>query len=356
MSFIVDSRGYSRGSTTRIFARIGVFRVLLRVVDLRVDLRLNMQITLPSKPKIIKQEDNRAVFEIEGCYPGYGITLGNALRRVLLSSLSGAAITGVKIKGIQHEFSTIDGVLESVLDIILNLKMVRVKLYSDEPVKIFLKARGEKEVKAKDIQTTSDVEIISKDAHIATLTNKKAGLEMEIEVSPGLGYEAIDSKKKEGLEIGQIAIDAVYSPVLRVDFEIEDMRVGERTDYNRLIIEIETDGSISSTDALKKASQILVDHFKTIVAIEGEKKDKEKKTKGRGGEKEKKGADLLKTKLEDLKLSRRTISSLGEGGIKTVSGLVRKKAEDIKELKGLGEKGVGEIKKALKKLGLGLKD
>ena len=242
-----------------------------------------MQITFPLIPKIIKQEGNGAVFEIEGCYPGYGITLGNALRRVLLSSLPGAAIIVVKIKGVQHEFSTIPHVLENVVDIILNLKKVRLKLFSDQPVKLYLKGKGEKELKAKDIEKTSDVEIINKDALIATLTNKKAELEMEIEVGPGLGYESIDSRKKEKMEIGKIAIDAIYSPVQKVNFEVENMRVGERTDYNRLRLDIETDGTITPVEALSQAAKILVEHFQTVVSVAEERKaaevgeDKEEK-------------------------------------------------------------------------------
>lgn len=317
-----------------------------------------MQISFPSKPKIIKQENNKAVFEIEGCYPGYGITLGNALRRVLLSSLKGAAITGVKIKGVQHEFSTIPHIFENIIDIILNLKQIRFKLFSAEPVIVSLKAKGEKEVTAKDIQTTSDMEIINKDAHIATLTDKKAELEMEIEVAPGLGYEPIDARKKERLEIGKIAIDAIYSPVRKVNFEVEDMRVGERTDYNRLRLEIETDGTISPVEALAGASNILVEHFKITADLKEKKEAKEKAVSGgkatKAG-KEEKETGPSKIKVEDLKMSIRTITSLVEDGIKTVGGLARKNEEDLAEVKGLGDKGIKEIKKALKKLGLALK-
>ena len=318
-----------------------------------------MQITFPSKPKIIKQENNKAVFEIEGCYPGYGITLGNALRRVLLSSLKGAAVTGVKIKGVQHEFSTIPHVLENMIDIILNLKQVRFKLFSAEPATVLLKAKGEKEVIAKDIQTTSDIEVINKDAHIATLTDKKAELEMEIEVAPGLGYEPIDVRKKERLEIGKIAIDAIYSPVRKVNFEVENMRVGERTDYNRLRLEIETDGTISPVEALEGASNILVEHFKIAGDLKEKKEDKGKavaNAKAVKAGKEEKETAQSKIKVEDLKMSTRTIASLVEGGIKTVGGLARKREEDLAEVKGLGDKGIKEIKKALKKLGLLLKE
>ncbi len=316
-----------------------------------------MQITFPSKPKVIKQENNRAVFEIEGCYPGYGITLGNALRRVLLSSLEGTAITGVKIKGAQHEFSNIPHVLESVLDIILNLKKVRLKTYSDQPVKIFLKAKGEKEVRAKDIEATSDVEVINKDAYIATLTDKKAELDMELEVSSGLGYETVDSRKKERLEIGKIAIDAIFSPVQKVNFEVGNMRVGERTDYNKLKLDVETDGSISPIEAFEKASQILVEHFKIFTDLTEEEEEVSEKEEGKKSSKAKDAAvDDVKTKVEDLKLSTRTITALQEAGIKTVAGLIKKKEEDLMEAKGMGDKGIKEIRKALKKMGLSLKE
>jgi len=314
-----------------------------------------MQITFPFAPKIIEQSGNRAIFEIEGCYPGYGITLGNALRRVILSSLPGSAIIGIKIKGIQHEFSTIPHVLENVVDIVLNLKQVCLILHSDQPVKIFLKGKGEKELKAKDIETTSDVEIINKDAHIATLTDKKADFEMEIEVGSGLGYEAIDSRKKERLEIGRIAVDAIYSPIRKVNFEVENMRVGERTDFNRLRLEIETDGSISPVDALVKSAQILIDHFKIVADLAQEKETAEKKaSKTKVGKEE--GIDPGKTKVEDLKLSGRTITALRDSGIKSAGNLAKKTEDALGDMKGMGDKGIKEIKKALKKLGLSLKE
>jgi DNA-directed RNA polymerase subunit alpha len=314
-----------------------------------------MQITFPSVPKMVKQSNNNAVFEIEGCYPGYGITLGNSLRRVLLSSLGGAAISGVKISGVQHEFSNIPHVLENVLDIILNLKQVRIKLYTDQPIKLLLKAKGEKAVTAKDIEKTSDVEIINKEAHILTLTDKKAEIEIELEISPGIGYESVDLRKKERLEIGKIAIDAIYSPVCKVNFEVENMRVGERTDYNRLKLEIETDGTISPADALEKAAQILVDNFSVFAGISNGAKKIEEEEDEKDDSKEEK-SDVLKTKVEDLKLSARTITALQEAGIKSVGGLAKKKEEGLDELKGMGDKGIREVKKALKKLGLSLKE
>jgi len=241
---------------------------------------MKYKILFPQKPKIIKKENNKAVFEIDGCYPGYGMTLGNAFRRVLLSSLPGAAVTSVKIKGASHEFSTIPYVLEDVIRIMLNLKQVRFRVNSLEalPLKVELKATGEKEIKAKDIKTTSEIEIINKDIHIATLTDKKAKLEMEIEVDGGLGYIPVEQRKKEKLEIGTIAIDAIFTPITKINYEIENMRVGERTDFNRLRIEIETDGSITPEEAFKKAADILVEHFQIFgsqkESIEPEKEKK----------------------------------------------------------------------------------
>lgn len=250
------------------------------------------QIPLPKKPKIIKKEESRAIFEIDGCYPGYGMTLGNAFRRVLLSSLSGAAVIAVKIKGASHEFSTIPYITEDVIKIILNLKQIRFKVRSQEalPIKIELKTSGQKEIKAKDIKLTSEIDIINKDAHIATLTDKKAKLEMEIEVDNGLGYMPVEQRKKEKLEIGTIAIDAIFSPVRKVNYEVENMRVGERTDFNRLKIDIETDGSLTPEKAFIKAADILVKHFELFIEEEKKKKVEKKKTttKAKTGKKTKK--------------------------------------------------------------------
>jgi DNA-directed RNA polymerase subunit alpha len=223
---------------------------------------MEYKISLPIKPKIIKKGESSAIFEIDNCYPGYGITIGNAFRRVLLSSLSGAAIVAVKIKGVSHEFSTIPHVLEDVIQIILNLKQVRFKVNADiNEIWIDLKASGEKEIKAKDIKTTSEIEVINKDAHLATLTSPKAKLEMEIKIGTGLGYVPVEEKKKEKLEIGAIALDAIYTPIKRVNYEIENMRVGDRTDFNRVKIDIETDGSISPEEAFNRAANILIEQF-----------------------------------------------------------------------------------------------
>lgn len=307
-------------------------------------------IPLPITPKVIQKEDNQAVFEIEGCYPGYGITLGNAIRRVLLSSLPGASATGFKIKGVQHEFSTIPGIAEDAIEIILNLKKVRFKLYTDQPVMVFISVKGQKEVKAGDIKVSSDVEVINKDAVIATLTDKKSELEMEIKVEKGLGFVPVERRKKEKLEIGMIAIDAIFTPVLKANFEVENMRMGERTDFNRLKIDIETDGSITPEEAFAQAAEILVNQFKLFLEI---KKSEEPKEKIR---EEESSEDVLKIKTENLKFSARTINALLEGGIKTLGGLSKKSESSLKKIEGMGDKGIKEIKKIFKKYGLEMKE
>lgn len=218
-------------------------------------------IPLPNKPKIIKKEKNKAIFEVEALYPGYGVTIGNSLRRVLLSSLEGAAITQVKIKGVPHEFSTIPGVAEDVIQIMLNLKKLRFRMLTDEPQRATLKVKGEKEVKGEDFKLPSQVELINPDCHIASLTNKKAELEMEIQIEKGVGYLARERRKKEKVPVGTILIDAIFTPVKRVSFQVENMRVGERTDFDRLFLEIETDGILTPEEAFSQAAAILVDHF-----------------------------------------------------------------------------------------------
>ncbi|MDD2731878.1 MAG: DNA-directed RNA polymerase subunit alpha [Candidatus Pacebacteria bacterium] len=307
-------------------------------------------ILLPTKPKILNEKDNWASFEIENLYPGYGITIGNSLRRVLLSSLEGAAVTQVKIKGVQHEFSTIGGVLEDMIIIIMNLKKMRFKMHSDEPQKAVLKIKGEREIKGSDFDIPSQVELVNKSCHIATITDKKTELEMEIQIEKGIGYESVQQrKKKEKLEIGVIPIDAIFTPVERVSFKVENMRVGDRTDFDRLTLNIQTDGTISPQEAFLKANDILLKHFslfcKAFVKEEPVKEESEKESQD----------DAAKIKIEDLKISSRTLNVLSSNNIKNVSGLLKKGEESLMKLEGMGEKGIKEIKKALKKINLELK-
>jgi DNA-directed RNA polymerase subunit alpha len=216
----------------------------------------------------VSEDDKRGVFNIEGLYRGYGTTIGNALRRVLLSSLPGAAVTRFRIKNIGHEFSTIPGVVEDVVEIGLNLKKVRFRFFATEPQVLVLAAKGERKVTAADIKGTTEVIIENPDSHIATLTSKSAELDMELTVERGLGYQPVEVQKIEKLPIGTVALDAIFSPVVNVNFSVENMRVGERTDYNRLRIEIETDGAISPSRALHKAAKVLLDHFGKVSDIE----------------------------------------------------------------------------------------
>jgi len=195
-------------------------------------------IPLPQPIKIIKKDKNKALFEIDSLYPGYGATIGNSLRRVLLSSLSGFAITEVKIKGAPHEFSTIPGILEDTIMILLNLKNLRFKIHEGDLQKIELKVKGEKDVKGSDFKLSPQIKLINPETHIATITDKKAELEIEIQIEKGIGYEPKDNRKTKRAEIGTISLDAIYTPIRNVNLEVENMRVGERTDFDKLNLEI----------------------------------------------------------------------------------------------------------------------
>ena len=326
------------------------------------------KITLPEKPSIIKQGENLAVFEIRSCYPGYGTTIGNALRRVLLSSLVGSAVTSVKISGVNHEFSTIPGVIEDVVEIVLNLKKIRFKMFTDGPVKLSCKVTKEGEVKAGDIKATSDVEIVNKDAHIATITDKNSKLEMEIKIEKGIGYVPLEQQSEEKLEIGNIAVDAIFTPVKRVNYKVENMRVGKMTNYDKLILEIETDGSVTPQEAFEEASRLLVEHFNMLqgagrggeiigerIEEVSEKTVAAKAEKKEAVEEEVPKEDASKIPVEELNISARIQKLLAENKVKTVGKLVKKTEDDLREFSGMGDKGIKEIKKALGKLGLTLK-
>lgn len=223
---------------------------------------------LPEKIRTINKSGNKAVFEISPLMPGYGATIANPLRRVLLSSLEGTAVTSIKIKGVDHEFSNIPGILEDVIEIILNIKKIKFKLHSDGPVKLTLNVKGDKEITARDIKLTSDVEIINNDQYIAAITEKKAELSMELNIEKGIGYVPVEEKQKDKLAIGVITVDAVFSPVVLVNFKIENTRVGQKIDYNKITMEVETDGTLDPEAAMKRAAEILIDHFKLISDLE----------------------------------------------------------------------------------------
>lgn len=221
-------------------------------------------IPLPKSISVTAQGRDRATFIIEPLYPGYGMTVGNALRRVLLSSMPGAAITAVKIEGSSHEFSTLPHVKEDAVDIILNLKRVRLKLHGQEPVVVTLKASGAKTVTAGDIEPNSQIEVTNPDHVIATLTDPAASLSMELTVGPGRGYVPVENREKEKLDIGTIALDAIYTPVKNVNFTIEHVRVEQITNFDKLILEITTDGTVNPTETLNMASQVLLEHFQMV--------------------------------------------------------------------------------------------
>ena len=315
-------------------------------------------ILLPSKPKVVSEEKESGVFEIEGLYPGYGHTLGNSLRRIILSSLPGVAITSVKITGVNHEFSVIEGVKEDVVTILLNLKKIRMGFTTDEPQTIYLKAKGEKVVKASDLETPGQVEIFTPDEVIATITGKNTVLEMEIKAEKGLGFMPKEMIEKSRVDIGTIALDGIFTPIRRASYEVENMRVGDRTDFNKLRISIETDGSVSPSAALTHAIEIMINQLKAIVGFREEEPIIVDKSDG--GEKAVDAVsevepEVLKTRVESLDISVRTQHALSLANIRTVGGLARKKEKDLLEIAGLGSKGLQEIKKALGEFGITLK-
>ncbi|MEK7541801.1 MAG: DNA-directed RNA polymerase subunit alpha [Patescibacteria group bacterium] len=318
-------------------------------------------IPLPSKPKIVRDDGNRAVIEIEGLYPGYGHTIGNGLRRILLSSLPGSAITMVKIDGVGHEFSTIEGVMEDVTDLTLNLKQMRFRLHEEGPFSITLSVSGEREVTGRDFTMPSQVELVSPDLHIATITAKKTKLHIEAVVESGRGYVPVEARSKEKVEVGSIALDAAFSPVRHVNYEVENMRVGDRTDYNRLLLTIETDGSLEPKEAFMSAVAILTEQFSAIregfdasVPLSPES-SAARHAGGATDAPEDAATSILKTKIDDLKISSRTLNALREAGVKTVGGLARKRTAALGDMEGIGEKGIQEVKKALGNLGITLK-
>ena len=313
-------------------------------------------IVLPSKPRIVSEAEFSGSYEIDGLYPGYGHTLGNSLRRIILSSLPGVAVTAVKIAGIDHEFSSIQGVKEDAIIILLNLKRVRFQVVSDEPQTLTLKVKGAREVKAKDIKIPGGVEILNPELLIATLTDKNAELDMEITVEKGLGFVSKEVIQKNRVDIGQITVDAIFTPIRRVSYEVENMRVGDRTDFNRLKIFIETDGTITPKEALEKSIETMIGQLKAIIGFKEEEViTPSLDSKEESAQKADIDDDSLKTRIETLNLSARTLNALSNANVRTVGGLARKKEKDILEIEGLGSKGLSEIKEVLETFGISLK-
>jgi len=324
----------------------------------------DLNIILPSKLSIISEVGTKGVYEIDGLYPGYGHTLGNSLRRIILSSLTGAAITSLKIEGADHEFSVLDGVKEDVITILLHLKQVRFRLLTDEPQIVKLSIKGPKSVTAGDIEVSGQVEVLNKDLHIAEVTGK-VNLSIEMTVEKGLGFVPKDSHQKTKNEVGMIAVDAIFTPIRRVSYEVENMRVGDKTNHNRLRMTIETDGTLTPREALEHAITIMVEQLQAIVGFtisskskasdnsdEDAKGDKDEKDSTDGGSE---FTDILKTRIDTLDLSTRTLNALTGANIRTIGGVARKKKEDLLEIEGIGDKGIQEIKKVLGGYGITLK-
>ena len=311
---------------------------------------MEYHITLPSKPRIVSEEGLQGVYEIDSLYPGYGHTLGNSLRRIILSSLPGAAVTQVKIEGVPHEFATVEGSRETVMEILLNLKRVHFVLHGDEPQTISLIAKGSGEVTAKDFKLPSQVEIKNPEQHICDLSGKTT-LELEATIERGLGYVAREVLTKDKVDVGTIALDATFTPIRRVNYEVENMRVGDRTDFNRLRILIETNGTIAPREALEKSIETMIHQLKSVIGFQ----ETETPSSAKAKEGDAPAAGASKVKVADLALSPRITSSLEEAGIKSVAGLARKTASALKELDGIGEKAIEEISIALAGYGLTLK-
>ncbi len=317
-------------------------------------------IALPSKPRVVSESERSGTYEIDGLYPGYGYTLGNSLRRIIHSSLPGSAVTHVKIPGVAHEFSTIEGVKEDVVTILLNVRKIRFKLSTDEPQTIQLSIKGPKTVTAADLQLPGQVEVLNPEQHIADITGK-VQFEMELRAERGLGYIPKEEHQKERVDIGTIALDAIFSPIRRANYEVENMRVGDRTDFNRLRILIETDGTLAPREALESAITTMIHQLKAVVGFKEEEVQEmpQMPTDTRMGGREEKSqpmdAEVLKTRITELGMPQRVEMALDNASIRTVGGLVRKREDDLLAIEGLGQKGLQDIKRALSNMGLTLR-
>ncbi len=311
------------------------------------------------KPKIeiaeISEDNRYGKFICEPLERGYGTTFGNSLRRMLLSSLEGAAITSIRIDGVLHEFSTIPGVRDDVTNIVLNLKELCFKMQGDEPHTVRIDIEGEKEVTGADVICDSEIEVLNPDHHIATV-NETGKLKMEMIVERGRGYVPSDKNKKPDDTIGVIPIDSIFSPVKRVNYTVQDTRVGNVTDYDRLILEVWTDGSLRPEEAVSKAASILVMHLKLFQNMDGLPEEREEEEASFPEEKEDDSSKVLDMTIEDLDLSVRSFNCLKRANINTVADLVDKTEDDMMKVRNLGRKSLEEVKKKLEELGLSLRE
>ena len=330
-------------------------------------------IILPSKPRATLEQGNKGVFEIDGLVPGYGYTLGNSLRRIILSSLPGAAVTAVKIDGVSHEFATMDGVKEDVITLLLNLKNVRFSLTSTEPQKISFSVKGPKVVTAADIGAKGAVSVANPDQYICEITGKTT-LDVELTVEHGLGFVSRDAHHKQKAEIGTIFLDAIFSPIRRVSYDVEEMRVGDKTNFNRLRMTIETDGTMSPREALERSVRIMIEQLAAVVEVSAQDMIDEVQSRmslkspvmaetsdvatssEESADESVDVTDVLKNRIDSIGLSTRTLNALTAANIRTVGGIARKHVSDLLEIDGIGDKGITEIKEALAAFDLSLKD
>jgi DNA-directed RNA polymerase subunit alpha len=304
------------------------------------------------KPKLecVEMSENYGKFVVEPLERGFGMTLGNSMRRVLLSSLPGVAATSIRIDGVLHEFSTIEGVKEDVTEIILNLKGLICKLHCQGPKKVIIDAAGECEVTAGDILPDSDVEIINPELHLATL-DENGKLHMEIMLDHGRGYVVADRNKRPDMPIGEIAVDSIYTPITKVNFTVDDTRVGQITDYDKLTLEIWTNGSIKPDEAASYAAKILTEHLMLFINLTDRIQGVEIMVEKEESKKEK----ILEMNIEDLDLSVRSYNCLKRAGINTVEELVQRDEDEMMKVRNLGRKSLEEVQQKLAQLGLSLR-
>ncbi|MBU1133106.1 DNA-directed RNA polymerase subunit alpha [Patescibacteria group bacterium] len=295
------------------------------------------------KVKEVEEKGNKGTYSFEPLPTGFGYTLGNALRRVLLTSIEGAAITQIKIPSVSHQFTSIPGIKEDVVELTLNLKKVRFKIHSNAPVIATIEKKGGGKVTAKDIEVPGELEVMNKDQHIATLADSKSNLEIELIVEPGIGYSPMEERQTP--KVGVIVLDALFSPVLNANYQVEPTRFGGRTDLDKIIIEIETDGSVTPKEAIVKASQILKNYYSTFEIWQTEPEEEEK----REVKKIKLSEDIS---VDELPLQTRTVNALKKSGIETLHQLAEKSDEELADIKNVGEKSLTEVKELLEKEGL----
>jgi DNA-directed RNA polymerase subunit alpha len=305
-------------------------------------LAIDIQMNVTPQVRKLETSANYGKFDIEPLEPGFGTTLGNTLRRVLLSSLWGAAVTSIQIDGVAHEFTAIPHVKEDVTEVILNLKKLCLKSFTEDPVTLLLDVKGPAEVRASHIQSSSDVEIVNPDLYICTLA-AKGHLRMELNVERGKGYVPAERNKREGQPIGVIPIDAIFSPVEKANFTVEKTRVGQSTDYDRLLIEVWTDGTMTPEQAVSTAASLFTEHLKLFVRFRDSIDEQEAERRG-----EKSGQNrLMDTPIEELDLSVRAFNCLKANEIQTVGQLLQKKEEELLALRNFGRKSLDEIKEKL---------